>query len=72
MRQAWIGHACTYGNGYLEIEWDDAGRYPRRLHTMDPRHTRPVRRDDGSIWYEDDRGGEHSRGLLLRQARLRK
>ncbi len=56
LRQAWVGHAMTLGNGYLEIEWDARGREAKALHLLDPRDIRPVE-VQGSIVYEQVRGG---------------
>jgi HK97 family phage portal protein len=58
LRQAWIGHALTFGNGYLEIEWDARGRTPIALHLMDPRHTEPFVDPEGCVWYRQTNGGE--------------
>lgn len=55
LRQAWVGHAATRGNGYLEIEWDDRGRKARALHLMDPRDVEPVEAD-GTIHYMSKSG----------------
>ena len=56
LRQAWVGHACTHGNGYLEIEWDARGREARALHLMDPRDIDPVE-CDGTVVYRQKCGG---------------
>lgn len=56
-RQAWMGHALGWGNGYQEIERDGAGR-PAGLHRLDPSAIRPKRRKrDGRLYYELDSGG---------------
>jgi HK97 family phage portal protein len=55
LRQAWIGHACTKGNGYLEIEWDIRGREAIALHLLDPGEYEPVE-DQGSVVYRPKHG----------------
>ncbi len=51
VRQTIQGHAALRGNGYAEIEWDNAGRI-RGLWPLRPDRTKPVRLDDGSLWYD--------------------
>lgn len=50
-RESLIAHALLWGNGYAEIERDLAGR-PYALHLLTPDRCDPVRRPDGSLWYE--------------------
>lgn len=44
-RQAWMGHTLGWGNGYQEIERDNAGR-PIALHLLCPKGTQPERRTE--------------------------
>jgi HK97 family phage portal protein len=56
-REAIIGHALTWGNGYAEITWDMAGR-PAGLQLLTPDRVEVKRNDAGSLVYEikDDDG----------------
>jgi HK97 family phage portal protein len=51
MRQSWIMHAIGRGNAYGEILWDDRGN-PEQIWLLPPTITRPVRDDEGKLWYE--------------------
>lgn len=51
-RQTMLGNALRYGNGYAEIERDNAGR-PIWLHPLHPCRVTPRRRyDTGALYYE--------------------
>lgn len=59
LRQAWVGHALTYGNGYLEIQWGGRrGQDPINLHLMDPRTTKPEILEDGRVQYRINNQGD--------------
>ena len=51
MRQSWVMHAISRGNAYAEILWDSRGN-PFQLWPLTPNITRPVRDDQGVLWYE--------------------
>jgi HK97 family phage portal protein len=53
LRQAAMGHVLGWGNGYMEIVRDPAGR-PREMVPLDPRwgQTQPYRDRDGGISYK--------------------
>lgn len=56
LRQAWIGHAATRGNGYLEIEFETRRRGVKALHLLDPRDIQPFE-IDGQVVYRQKSGG---------------
>jgi len=51
MRQSWIMHAIGRGNAYAEILWDNRGN-PFELWLIPPNIAKPVRDDQGTLWYE--------------------
>lgn len=50
-RQTAVVHAIARGNSYAEIERDGDGN-PRYLWPLLPTQTRPLRDEDGTLWYE--------------------
>lgn len=54
-RQTMLGNALRYGNGYAEIERDNAGR-PIWLHPLHPNRVTPRRRPDTGALYYDVQG----------------
>lgn len=50
-REVLTAHALTWGNGYAEIEWDNADR-PIGLWPLAPDRIRPVIDREGVLWYE--------------------
>lgn len=57
-RQTLCGHAIGYGNAYAEIVRRGDGM-PAQLWPLGPDRTKPIRNEDGSLWYEvrlDDGG----------------
>lgn len=57
-RQAWIGHALTFGNGYAEIVWDAKGRKPLELCLMDPRDVEVLDRRGALVYRQKSSGAE--------------
>ncbi len=51
VRQTIQGHAALRGNGYAEIEYDNAG-HVRGLWPLRPDRTRPVILENDELWYE--------------------
>lgn len=49
-RMASVGHVLTWGNAYSEIEYDAQFR-PCALHILDPSRMRPMRSDEGRLYY---------------------
>lgn len=62
-KQAMIGHALGWGNGYAEIVYDGDGELAG-LELMDPRSTRPIRRRPTPDSPRGELAYQHSRGVL--------
>lgn len=66
-RETLQGHLCLWGNAYAEIQRDEA----RRVIALWPRHphrTKPVRLNDGEVWYLTTDGMPSGKERLINSA----
>lgn len=63
LKETLQSHVLTWGNGYAEIEYDNAARV-KGLWPLLPDRTEPIRRNNGELWYKTKIPGEGKDKLL--------